>query len=165
MAPRVTVSADWSLFEFSQQTHDMKMIDDDITWQIITYSKISNACAVFCFNIVYYMNVYKIPAAVGCAWQDWNYNLWVKYIFQYFGNRKFSGKFPEILRKNFREIFFRKSYITTTVYCVRQVNTIIFALCQWYYNHYVPRWSLGNYSIAIIFEPIDLCRPMSQNVV
>jgi len=56
------------------------MNDDEITWQIITYSKISNACALFCFNIVYYMNIYKIPDAY-CAWQDWSYNLWVKHIF------------------------------------------------------------------------------------
>jgi len=38
----------------------MMMNDDDITRQIITYSKISNACALFCFNIVYYMNVLQI---------------------------------------------------------------------------------------------------------
>jgi len=31
MAPLVTISARWSLFEFSQQTHDMMMNDDDIT--------------------------------------------------------------------------------------------------------------------------------------
>jgi len=30
MAPRVTVSAHWSLFEFSQLRHDMMMNDDDI---------------------------------------------------------------------------------------------------------------------------------------
>jgi len=47
MAPNVTVSAHWSLFEFSQQRHDIMMNDDDIARQIITYSKISNACALF----------------------------------------------------------------------------------------------------------------------
>jgi len=73
MAPLVTVSAHWSLFEFSQQRHDMMMNDDDITWPTVTYSKISNACALFCVNIVYYMNVYKITP-VCCASQDWNYN-------------------------------------------------------------------------------------------
>jgi len=31
LAPLVAVSAHWSLFEFSQQRHDMMMNDDDIT--------------------------------------------------------------------------------------------------------------------------------------
>jgi len=31
MAPLVTISAHWSLFEFSQLRHDMMMNDDDIT--------------------------------------------------------------------------------------------------------------------------------------
>jgi len=62
MAPLVTVNAHWSLFEFSQQRHDILMNDDNITRQIITYSKIYNACALFCFNIIYYMNINKIPA-------------------------------------------------------------------------------------------------------
>jgi len=31
MAPLVTVSTHWSLFEFSQQRHDMMVNDDDIT--------------------------------------------------------------------------------------------------------------------------------------
>jgi len=107
MSPLVTVSTHWSLFEFSQQIHDMMMNDNDNTWQIITYSKISNAfCALFCFNIVYYMNAYIIPA-VCCAWQDWNYNLWVKHIFPVL--LKISGKFPDI----FRKIFFCKSYIAS----------------------------------------------------
>jgi len=67
MAPLVTVSAHWSLFEFSQQRHNM-MMNDDITRKIITYSKISNACALFCLisYIIYYMNIYKIPD-VSCA--------------------------------------------------------------------------------------------------
>jgi len=59
MAPLDAVSAHWSLFEFSQQIHDRMMNNDEITLQIITYSKISNACALFCFNIAYYRNIYK----------------------------------------------------------------------------------------------------------
>jgi len=90
MTPLVTVSVHWSLFELSQLRHGMMMNDYDITWQIITYSKISNACASFCFNIEYYMNICKIPD-VCCASEDWNYNLWVKHIFPVL--RKISGIF------------------------------------------------------------------------
>jgi len=100
MTPRVTVSTHWSQFEFSQQRHDMMMNDDDITWQIITYSlylmknkaqkqnKTKHMQALFCLNIVYYINVYKI-SAVCCAWKDWNYYLRVKHVIPVL--RKFSG--------------------------------------------------------------------------
>jgi len=50
MAP--LVSAHWSLFEFSQQRHDMMMNDDDITRQIITYLTIM---ILLCFFLILYI--------------------------------------------------------------------------------------------------------------
>jgi len=48
---------------------------------IISIHYLMHAGVLFCFKIVYYKNVEKI-SAVCCAWQDWNYNLWVKHIFR-----------------------------------------------------------------------------------
>jgi len=121
ISPLVTVSSHGSLFEFSQQIHVMMMNDVDITWQFITYSKISNA--LFCFKIVYFMNVYKIPP-VSCAWLDWNYKLWVKHIFPVY------RKFPE----NFLRNIFLKSYITTYNY----IDTYI----ERYYIYRVPYYNI-----------------------
>jgi len=78
MSPLVTVSGHWSLFEFSQQRHDMLMNDDDITWHIITYSKISNDSALFCLLYERIQNTYCLL----CLTRLFNYNFWVKNIFQ-----------------------------------------------------------------------------------
>jgi len=75
----------------SHSRHDMMMNNNDITLQIITYLKKSNACALFCFNIVYYMNKIQNTCCLLCLTR-----VKLKFLSQtYFSGSsgKFSGKY------------------------------------------------------------------------
>jgi len=55
MAPFITFSAHWSLFEFSQQRHGMLMNDDDIILHDKLLSIQKYLMLVLCFVLILYI--------------------------------------------------------------------------------------------------------------